>query len=231
MLLFEGLLKQSHSLLDALWMFLTYGKTFKTPEQKAALQKQYTIWSQSIQSGDVKRNYLYAFKDLFYKNIVGKKAVERSVSSFKKANLNFLFIHEYLLLAILINHPNLLDETSDDMASLDFKEAHLCDVKEALLRFYAERTSNEMDLKEYLLREGFESEMTAILSPQILIHGAFAKPSASLEEAREGWKEIFNRLQVFLGKNDLKEAQEHLAKEMSESAWQRLKMLRKSTLV
>jgi len=227
---FETLLKQAHSLLEALWMFLTYGKTFKTPEQKAALQKQCTVWSQSIQNADVKKNYIYAFKDLFYKGIVGKKAVEKSSSSFKKGNLNFLLIHERLLLAILINHPNLLDETSDDFAFLDFKEARLHDVKEAILRFYAEGTQSEMDLKDYLHRKGFESEVTAILSPQILIHGAFAKPSASLEEAREGWREIFNRIQETLGKSDLKEAQDHLAEEMSESAWQRLKMLKKYTL-
>ena len=228
--LFENLLKQAYSLLDILWMFLTHGKAFKTPEQRAALQKQCSLWEQSIQNADVKKNYHYAFKELFYKEIVGKKTVEKPLSSFKKGNLNFLLIHERLLLAILINHPNLLDETSDDFAFLEFKEARLHDVREAILLFYTEGILTEMGLKEYLLREGFENEVAAILSPQVLIHGAFANPSASLEEAREGWEEIFNRIQNTLGKNDLKAAQDHLAQEMTEKAWQRLKMLKKSTL-
>ena len=51
---------------------------------------------------------------------------------------------------------------------------------------------DEMRLKDYLLQEGFEKEMESISSAQVLIHGSFAHPSASLEDAREGWKEIFN---------------------------------------
>ena len=229
--LFKDLLTQAHSLIEALWMFLTHGKTFKTPEQRAALQKQCALWTQSIQNADVKKNYHYAFKDLFYKNIVGKRAAEKPLSPFKKGNLNFFLIHERLLLAILINHPNLLDEISDDLAFLEFKEPHLHEMREAILNFYAEGILNEINLKDYLFRGGFETEVAAILSPQVLIHGAFAKASASLEDAREGWREIFNRIQNTLGKNDLKAAQDNLAEEMSEKAWQQLKMLKKNTLI
>lgn len=228
--LFESLLKQTTSLVDALWMFLTRGRIFKTPEQKAALQKQCALWSQNIENADVRKNYQYAFKDLFYKDIVGKKSIQTPLPSLKKGNVNLLFIQEHLLLAILINHPNLLDEISDDFASLDFKEARLHDLKDAILDFYAERNLDEMGLKDALLSKGFEAEMTKILSPQVLIHGAFAKPIASLEEAREGWREIFNRMQYALGKDDLKAAQATLAEEMSENAWNRLKMLKKNIL-
>jgi DNA primase len=228
--LFESLLKQTTSLLDTLWMFLTRGRTFKTPEQKAALQKQCALWSQTIENGDVRKNYQYAFKDLFYKDIVGKKSIEKPVFSLKKGNLNLLFIHEHLLLAILINHPNLLDEVSDDFASLNFKEARLHDLKDAILDFYAERSLDEMNLKDALLSKGFEVEVDAILSPHVLIHGAFAKPIAPLEEAREGWREIFNRIQHALGKDDLKAAQANLAEEMSENAWNRLKLLKTNIL-
>lgn len=229
--LFETILTQAYSLVEALWMFLTHGKNFKTPEQKAALQKQCTLWTQAIQNTDVKKSYHYAFKDLFYKNIIGTKTVEKAVSSLKKGAVNFLLIHERLLLAILINHPNLIDETSNDFAFLEFKEERLHDLRDAILRFYAEGVLDEMDLKSYLIREGFESEVETVLSPQVLMHGAFAKPSASLEEAREGWREIFNRMQNALGNNDLKAAEDHLANEMSAEAWKRLKMLKKSILV
>lgn len=229
--LFETMLTQAYSLIEALWMFLTHGKTFKTPEQKAALQNQCNLWTQAIQNADVKKSYHYAFKDLFYKNIIGTKSVEKSVSSLKKGAVNFLLIHERLLLAILINHPNLIGETSHDVTFLEFKEERLHELRDVILRFYAEGVLDEMDLKSYLIREGFENEVGDILSPQVLMHGAFAKPSASLEEAREGWKEIFNRIQKALGKNDLKAAEEHLATEMSPESWKRLKMLKKGMLI
>jgi len=228
--IFKNLLRDANSLLDTLWMFLTHGKTFNTPEQKAALQKQCTHWEQAIQNADIRKSYHYAFKDLFFKNIIGKKELKKPVSSLKMGNINFLFIHERLLLAILINHPNLLDETSDDLASLEFKEARFHGVRDTILRFYADGAHNEINLKDYLIREGFESEVDAVLSPQVLIHGAFAKSLASLEEARAGWREIFNRIQRTLSKNDLKAAQDFLADEMSNEAWHRLKMLKKNTL-
>jgi DNA primase len=227
---FESLLNKPHSLVDTLWMFLTRGKSFKTPEQKAALQKQCTIWSQAIQNTDIKKNYHYAFKDFFYKNVVNRKDSIKPVSSLKMSNVNLFLIHERLLLAILINHPNLIDETSDDFASLEFKEARLNCLKDAILSFYGKGYSDEMSMNDYLNREGFENEVEEILSPQILIHGSFAKTTATFEEAREGWREIFNRLQNALSKDDLKQAQDHLAKEMSENAWQRLKMLKKNAL-
>lgn len=229
--LFQTTLTQAYSLLDALWMFLTHGKSFKTPEQKAALQKQCALWTNTIQDADIKKNYHYAFKDLFYKNIVGKKSNTQSLSPVRKASLNFLFIHEHLLLAILINHPILLDEASDDLASLEFSELRLHDLRNMLLQFYAGGALDEMDVKDYLLQEGFEKELETILSSQVLLHGSFALSSASTDEAREGWKELFNRVQNSLGKKDIKAAQEHLAEEMSETAWNRLKALKKNTLL
>lgn len=226
---FHTILGQAHSLLEALWMFLTHGKNFKTPEQKAALQKQCAFWAHAIQDAEIKKHYQYAFKDLFYKNIIGKKANAQPLSSLRKTDLNFLFIYEHLLLAILINHPTLLSEASDDLASLEFNEPHLADIKNEILRFYGEGVLDERNMKDYLLQQGFEKEIDTILSSHILIHGSFAHSSASLEEARIGWREIFNHIQNNLGKNDLKAAQEHLAEEMSPEAWHRLKALKKHT--
>ena len=227
---FEKLLAQAYSLLDALWMFLTYGKTFKTPEKKTALQAQYALWSQAIQNADVRKSYQYAFKNLFYQSIIGTKEGKKPLFSIKKRTLNFLLIYEHLLIAILINHPNLLDEISDDFSCVGFQEQRLHEMREAILLFYAEHLSAKINLKEYLLHNGFENEVTAVLAPQILIHGAFASPSASLEDARNGWKELFNRIQGSLSKNDLKVAQDHLADKMSLDAWNRLKMLKKSLM-
>lgn len=224
---FQKTLDQAHSLLEILWMFLTHGKSFKTPEQKAALQKHCTLWSHAIQDAEIKKHYQYAFKDLFYKHIVGKKENLQPLSPLRKPDLNFLFIHEHLLLAILINHPTLISEASDDLASIEFIEPRLNDIRNGILQFYGEDAFGKMNMKDYLLQQGFEKEIETILSSHILIHGSFAHTSASIEDAREGWKEIFNHIQNNLGKKDLKVAEKLLAEEMSPEAWDRLKALKK----
>lgn len=228
---FQEILNQAHPLVDALWLFLTHGKSFKTPEQKAALQKQCAFWSHAIQDGEIKKQYHYAFKDLFYKDIVGKKTTHQPLSPVKKGLTNFSLIYEQLLLAILINHPILLDEVSDDLTFLEFKEPRLHTLRNEILLLYAEGPLDKTCLKDDLLKRGFEKDIETILSSQVLIHGSFALPSASQEAAREGWKEIFNRMQLGLGKKDLKDAQDHLAAEMSQEAWHRLKALKKHTLL
>lgn len=228
---FQDVLTQASSLLETLWMFLTQGKAFKTPEQKTALQQRYTLWTKTIKNAEVQKSYNYAFRDLFFKKIIGKKAAEQSISPLKRSKLNLFHIQERLLLAILLNHPNLLDETSDDLTFIEFNEVRLHEMRDAILRFYSAGGPHKQSLSETLLHNGFEREVNEILSPHILIHGSFAKSSASLEEAREGWKEIFTRIQRTLGKNDLQMAQDHLADDMSPQAWERLKMLKKSTFV
>ena len=228
---FQKILEQAHSLLEILWMFLTQGKSFKTPEQKAALQKQCDVWTHAIQDSEIRKNYRYAFKDLFYKHIVGKKENLQSLVPIKKPDLNFLFIYEHLLLAILINHPTLLGEASDDLNSIEFQEPRLNEIRNEILQFYGEGALGTIMMKDYLLEQGFEKEIGAILSSHTLIHGAFAHSSAPLEKAREGWREIFNHIQHNLGKNDLKMAEKHLAEEMSPEAWDRLKALKKHTLL
>lgn len=228
--LFHGILEQAHSLLDALWMFLTHGKNFKTPEQKAALQKQCTLMCEAIQNPDVRKHYHYAFKELFFKNIVGKRQNIQPLSPLKKSSSNILFILNYLLLAILINHPILLGEVSDEFDSLEFKEPSLHDLRNKMLQLYAEGALDKMTMKDCLLQQGFDKELETILSAQVLIHGSFALPSASTEEAHAGWREIFNRIQNNLEKKDVKAAEEHLAEEMSQEAWHRLKTLKKSIL-
>lgn len=225
---FTSIETRAHSLLETLWIFLTNGRSFKTPEQKAALQKQCDTWEKAISHKDVQKNYHFAFKDLFYKNMTGKKKVESAQSILKKGALNFLLIHERLILAILINHPQIIEEISDELASLDFKETRYQELRDALLQIYAEKTLDVVGVKAYLLEKGFEQELAMLLDQRLLIHGAFAKASASFEEAYEGWKEIFKRLQSLRGDNDLQVAQRDLAEEMSPKAWQRLKLLKET---
>jgi len=228
---FEELLKGVQSLLDTVWIFFTQGKQFKTPEQRTALQQQYNLWAHSLTNSDIRKHYLFAFKDLFYQKIIQKSQRNTQFLPPNRKNLNLFSIQEQLLLAIIVNHPNLLDEISDDLAFLELKNPRFHEIREAMLRFYTQNSSQEENLKDFLLKQGLSREVEELLSPQVLIHGAFAKPSASLEEAREGWKEIFNRIQHRGTKDDLRSAQNSLAEEMSDEAWQRLKVLKKNTML
>lgn len=226
---FQDVEKKAHSLLETLWIFLTNGKAFKTPESKAALQEQYNTWAKAIAHPDIQKNYTYAFKELFYKHIIGVKKEDSLIRSPKKVGLNFLLIHERLLLAILLNHPQIINELSDELAEIDFKDKRHQELRDAILQCYVEKPLDVESVRAYLVDKGFEQEVKTLLSPQVLIHGAFAKASAPLEEVQRGWKEIINRLQALSSQNDLKAAKEDLAEQMSDKTWKRLKVLKEIT--
>lgn len=227
---FDHYIQNPTSLVDMLWQILTNGQSFKTPEQKAALQKHYSAWAETIKSPEIKKSYLYAFKDLFFKTIVQKKGAPTPKSPNKIRKINLLNIHERLLLAILINHPKIIDEASDDLTLIDFKERSLHQVRECILEFYSHAQANDVSLKDYLLGADLKDELEDILSPNVLIHGSFAEPSASYDEALKGWKDIICRFNQEHARADVKIAQDDLASNMSTESWNRLKMLKLSTL-
>lgn len=225
---FQALETKAYSLLEILWMVATNGKSFKTPEQKAALQQQWEVWEKGITNPEIRKHYHYAFKDLFYKNIIAKKENKSLGFSLKKGELDFVLLQERLLLAILINHPQIIDDVNEDLLTLDFRYGRHRDMREAVLQFYADNSLDDEALKPYLLEKGFEEEIKGLFSHQVLIHGACAKASASKEEAYAGWQEIFARFNAIHHQEDLKIAQDDFAEDMSEKTWQRLKMLKET---
>lgn len=227
---FQKVLDSSYSLVDMLWHILTHGKSFKTPEQKAALQRQCALWENAIKNSDVKKSYHYAFKDLFYRTIVRTNSSHKPSKLNKLRNIKLINIQEKLLLAILINHPKIIDVGSDELATLDFKDKSLHRVRECILEFYSHQDPSNGKLKEFLLNADLKDELENILSPNVLIHGSFAEPTASYEVALQGWNDIVCQMRKEETLLDVKNARDDLASCMSLETWNRLKMLKTGTL-
>ncbi|MEM7170565.1 MAG: DNA primase [Pseudomonadota bacterium] len=117
---------------------------------------------------------------------------------------------EQVLLAGLVNHPGLLVQMAEDLATVLFGSTDLDRLAAGMLNFAADQadkpsdTSNPMrnpqhlvdqkfdrDLDRETLRchlsdQGFESTLQGLTNADVYTHGEFARPGASMEAARLG---------------------------------------------
>jgi hypothetical protein len=66
-----------------------------------------------------------------------------------------------------------------------------------------------------------------ILSPQVYVHGRFARPDGSLDEARHGLEDILKAYRRRQAAAEAEEAGRHLAEDMSEERLARLQATRR----
>ncbi|WP_340115619.1 DNA primase [Pelagibius sp. 7325] len=93
---------------------------------------------------------------------------------------------EQLLLATLINHNSLLIEFVEDLAGVDFISADLNALRQALIDCVARHAELDSEgVKCHLSSQGYSGLLATLLTPEVYVHGRFARPDASAEVARQ----------------------------------------------
>jgi DNA primase len=83
------------------------------------------------------------------------------------------------------------------------------------------------DLRCHLSNQGFSGILGEILSPQVYVHGRFARPDESLDEARHGVEDILKAYRRRQAATEAEAAGRHLAEDMSEERLARLEATRR----
>jgi DNA primase len=111
---------------------------------------------------------------------------------------------EEVLLALILNHPFLLSEIVEDFSAIEWASPHLDRVSGAIQKAHLMQPDLEAEaLRRYLTDNGFGEIVEKILSPEVLVHGGFARLEADAETARSGWhhmKSQFQRRQLGPGR-------------------------------
>ncbi len=93
---------------------------------------------------------------------------------------------EQLLLATLTNHNSLLIEFVEDLAGIDFVSADLNALRQSLIDCVARNAELDSEgVKCHLSNQGYSGLLASLLSPEVYVHGRFARPDASAEVARQ----------------------------------------------
>ncbi len=123
---------------------------------------------------------------------------------------------EQLLLATLINHNRLLTEFVEDLAGIDFVSEDLNALRQALIDCFARHPELDSEgVKCHLSNQGYSGVLERLLSPEVYVHGRFARAEASMEVARQSVLHILGVLRERQAAPQLAEETLALAAEMT----------------
>jgi DNA primase len=230
-------------LAEVLWAAET-AHPVATPEQRAALEHRLEERVRSIADRSLQQHYRSFFRDRLYQAFrqprpaAGRWVRGRPVGPNVGISLNATPAFEgkpqvaptplrrrqqELMLALLLNHPFLLEEVTEDLTGLHLPDPHLDKLCHEILRLHALYPDLDAEtLKLHLTENGFARVVQGVLSPQVLKHGAFVRREADAETARMGWSHIKDQLQRPRLKQDMADAEQDFVKDFREETWARL---------
>jgi DNA primase len=143
---------------------------------------------------------------------------------------------EQLLLALLINHPWLLEEQAETIATLDLRSKDLLPMLDEIIDAFVSRSAeppggpnssrpilDSDGLKCHLRDKGYAGVLEELFSPDVLIHGKFARADASEEAARRGLVHLKEGIRQQASLLESEDAVRALAEDMTEEALLRLR--------
>lgn len=232
----EEVLAAAQSLLDRLWITEIQGHPIDTPERKAALEKR--LEEQVRLIGDQQVQYHYRgeirqrLRDLFFQSRPGRYKQFKNNGKFQPPVLRLHPLNqpplpqpqqERLLLAALINHPDLIDEAAEPLGHLAFSDPALDRLRQEALNLLAQTPSlDSLTLRHHLEAHGFGQAMSSLLRSTL---ATFTKAEAGRDEAKKGMLHTLGRLRRPEIERALQEAERRMGEEASEEAWEALKTL------
>lgn len=245
----DQVLEAAIPLSESLWRMETGGKMPSTPEEKAALQQRLADHARAIQDATVRNHFSKAFKDRVdpdgnARNTGGRpwqsgrsnnwrrgagwtSNVQMETAAGPAAKVNITKRREEILLATLINHPELYDEASERLGTIDFSVPELDKIRQEVLKTLAAKSGLETEpLVNHLNECGYSAVLRSLLGAGVYDHAYFARPDATFEEAGAGWMETYDQIR---GKDliaEIKEAERDVAENPSEETFRRLSALK-----
>lgn len=240
----EEILNKPIPLADVLWSIFTQSHLFQTPEQKAVARRDLGELLKEIQDPDVRHFYREEFTNRLQGLLDPKmRELGRTATGYsqgrklphKPSSIAISRVSPKnngmgykILLATLINHPTLVEDTIESLTLLSDDGGVYNTLRQEILSIVTEMPSvSAMALKDLLLRKGFASLVEDLLSSHVYSYAPFAKETSSREEALAGWQEVWQRTvtQHHLTTETSRTAQ-MVRDQFDEQAWEKLKLLK-----
>jgi DNA primase len=243
----DARLRAARPLVDLIWtMELAQGRV-DTPEQKAALESRLEQHVAEIGERGVQYQYRQemrsrlralfappARRDIAWSSRAGRRGLptrphgsaERFglAGTWPRGDMTALRRQqEYILLALLINHPGLVDGAIEGLSDISLQSETLDRMLREILN-HAVRLP-ELDtptLQRHLLETGFADQLGAVLNPRLYRQASFVAPEAGTSDAGAALQDILDRCRSAQMISDRVAAERELAGDMTETNSDRL---------
>src|SRR6185437_2330415 len=248
------LLDRAQPLAEVLWRLETVHPT-DTPERRAALEKRLDSQVRLIADRSVQEHYRNFFRERLAEMFgarrgpVGGRFAPPRLGGNRGSNdrtrgrrfappppwretapqgdpLLLARRCEEVTLALVLNHPSLLNEVEEEFAQLEFLSPDLDKLRNAILKTHAPQPDLDAEtLTRHLREDGFAKTVDGVLSAQVLSHAAFARLEADAETVRLGWADTRGRFEKRRLGMQIRDAERDLAGDMSVENWTRMQPL------
>lgn len=195
----QDLLDHAVPLIEFLWHHIQSSHDLRHPDQAASADKKIKTYLELIKNPAIQRHYRHYFsQQLFQASRVTKfsKAPppwqQNPITGGTPADLNGRW--EKALMATLMNHPILLSEIEEELGQMHFSSPQLDQYRQKILLIHTETPLDESSLQPHLFERGWQETINNIMQPSTYSLAPFARPDASLDEAREGLKAVLDYL-------------------------------------
>ncbi len=251
---FAAVLDSAMNLVDFLYLDSTEGKALDTPEARAGLSKTLEGLADRIADRTVQHYYREAFRakirkafnpgtsspagprpagshnEGYQKNsryLKGTSPVPMPLTPLKRPVFAKKTLYSMVLLAAVINNPDIFHEVEEAVGSLDLPENGLDRLRQAVLStLAAEPALDAQGLKTHLGEQGFEGDMARILNDSIYTHASFARPSPEPGQVLAAWQEAWKTVQNQAAQDDIEQAKAALRENLNEENETRFNSLR-----
>ena len=246
---FEEILSQARPLSEVIWTEITGGRMPQSPEDRADVQKKLDQRARDISDATFRRH----FSDYFSRKLWGdrkpatgggkrpakpfkkgewpKRKIEGAVIADAKLETSRMpsadTVQHRILLATLINHPEMFDDVEEHLGMVAFSAPELDILRQRVLNTLA--TIEVLDsegLRNHLSETEFSVVVGGLLSNAVYMHARFARPDASLEDALEGFMDTYDRLLARDMQTELRQAETALGEDTTEMTFGRIKALK-----
>jgi DNA primase len=228
------LLSHPKPLFEQFWTMETMGRSFKTPEQKAFVRNEIlshisTIADKSIQ-GLYRQEAFKRFNDKHTRPKGSHYAIQTSGGVYQKFDATQKQMT--ILLATIINHPQILHQVEEQLIHLEITNTLLLAVRNTILDCFHENADTTTEvLRNKLQEKGLQNFITTIDKQDVLMHASFIKLGVCDEEALAGWHDLWETF-IHPGdlKKDLNNLKESLSKDLTPQSWERYKTMTEEIL-
>lgn len=235
---FDRIIEGAMPLSDFIWSHHTAGRVFSTPEAKAGLSQTLENETAKIVDAQVQRYYQQAFRNKLYDTFRfagnrkhGKRYKQETNPAaamvLRKPSFSRQNLMAQIILAAIINHPQLFDEAEDMLGYIEMRNERLDFMRQAVLNLLSagEEGLDSETVKNHLKDQGYETELRSVLSESIYTHAGYFRPHMEIEGVKAKWHEFMADISRMAWKEDFKKTGQELAGNFTAETWEKLKAL------
>ena len=234
-------------LSEVLWRMETGGRIPKTPEQRAALQKRLKEYARQITDSTLRGHFSAQFNDRVWAGAKGRgggrgaaKTADWSPSMELGGDLggevagkspDSLRHAQRVLLAIIINHPEIFEGVEETLGHFSFGVGHLDQLRQELISVLVKNAELESDgVKDVLRQHGFAESLEVLFRDPLIRSNRVLKADAPEEKFRPLWNENVALLHTLETAPEIKKIRQAGDAGIAEEDWERQKALLQETM-